>query len=315
MNEETALRSGGRDFVREYLAFVQVEKGLSANSLESYRRDLARLAAFASKRNCGVAELARADLREWIAELAREGLAPASVARHVSAARGFYRFLLLDGHLKSDPSADLNAPQRAASLPKFLTLDEVERLLAAPDTGTDEGLLERAILEVMYASGLRVSETVALKLADVDLDAGLVRCHGKGSKERRVPLGKSAIEWLQKYMGARGRTLKRRKLGNAPHLFLNERARPLTRQDVWAMIKRCAARAGCYADVSPHTLRHSFATHLMQRGADSRSVQALLGHSDLSTTQIYTHLTDTHLRATYDKHHPRSKEGFNSSDE
>ncbi|GAC1404988.1 MAG: site-specific tyrosine recombinase XerD [Pyrinomonadaceae bacterium] len=298
----------GRDFLREYLNYIQVEKGLAANSLASYRRDLAQLETWAAKTNKNITELDRADLRAWIADLSRAGLAPTSVARNVSNVRGFYRFLLLDGHLTKDPSADLHAPQRSAHLPKFLTIEEVDRLFAAPDATTDEGLRDRALLEVLYATGLRVSELCDLQLANIDIDAGLVACHGKGSKERRVPLGKSAIAWLQKYMAARGRVLKRNKIAAAKHLFLNERAKPLTRQFVWSAIKKHAARAGCYGDVSPHTLRHSFATHLMQHGADSRSVQALLGHSDLSTTQIYTHLTDTHLRATYERHHPRAKD-------
>jgi integrase/recombinase XerD len=308
MNDAEAAPMRGRNFAREYLNYLQVEKGLAANSLESYRRDLAQLENWAAKLNKTIAELERQDLRAWIAELSRAGLAPASVARCVSAARGFYKFLLLDGHLKRDPAADLAAPQRSAHLPKFLTVEEIDRLFDAPDTTTDEGVRDRALLEVMYATGMRVSEVCALQLASVDLDAGLVACHGKGSKERRVPLGKSAIAWLQKYLAVRARVLKQNKIYSSKHLFLNERARPLTRQAVWSAIKRYAARAGCYADVSPHTLRHSFATHLLQRGADSRSVQALLGHSDLATTQIYTHLTDTHLRATYERHHPRAKD-------
>lgn len=290
-----------RDLVREYLAYIQVEKGLAANSFESYKRDLARLERWAEKCGKNVQELERTDIRAWIAALSREGLAPASVSRAVSAARGFFRFLLLDGHIKKHPAEELDTPQGFARLPKFLTEDELEKLLAAPDTSTADGIRDRAMMELMYATGLRVSELVTLKLADVDLDGGLIVCHGKGSKERRVPVGKSAIRWLQEHRAARARAGK----SSNPRLFLSVSGAPLTRQFVWSAIKRYAAQAEL-KNISPHTLRHSFATHLLQRGADSRSVQALLGHSDISTTQIYTHITDRHLRSTYDRHHPRA---------
>ncbi len=290
-----------RDLIREYLAYIQVEKGLAANSLESYRRDLARLESWAQKCGKSVHELARTDIRGWIAALSREGLAPASVSRAVSAARGFFRFLLLDGHIKKHPAEELDTPQGSARLPKFLTEDEIEKLLAAPDTSTLEGIRDRAMMELMYATGLRVSELVSLKLADVDIDGGLIICHGKGSKERRVPVGKSSIRWLQEYRAVRAHFGK----ANNPRLFLSSNGTALTRQFAWSAIKGYASHAGLQ-NVSPHTFRHSFATHLLQRGADSRSVQALLGHSDISTTQIYTHITDRHLRSTYDRHHPRA---------
>lgn len=290
-----------RDVLKEFLTYLQVEKGLARQSLESYRRDLDRLQAWAGKNNKLVSDLTRADLRKWIASLSREGLAPTSIARAVSATRGFFKFLMLDGHIKSHPAEDLDTPQRFAYLPKFLTEDEINRLLAAPDISTEEGIRDRAVLEIMYATGLRVSELVNLKQTDVDLLAGLVRCHGKGNKERRVPLGKSAIHWLQQYAAVKAGYGK----PSSPNVFLH-RGRPFTRQLAWSMIKRHAERVGI-KNVSPHTLRHSFATHLLQHGADSRSVQALLGHSDISTTQIYTHITDVHLRSAYDRHHPRAR--------
>ena len=290
-----------RDFVKEFLTYLQVEKGLARHSLESYKRDLNRLQNWANKSSKQVSELTRADLRKWIASLSREGLAPTSIARAVSATRGFYKFLMLDGHIKNHPAEDLDTPQRFAYLPKFLTEDEINRLLAAPDITTEEGIRDRAVLEIMYATGLRVSELVNLKTADVDLLAGLVVCYGKGNKQRRVPLGKSAIHWLQQYAAVKAGYGKQ----TSPYIFL-QRGRPFTRQIAWAMIKRHAETAGM-KNVSPHTLRHSFATHLLQHGADSRSVQALLGHSDISTTQIYTHITDIHLRNAYDRHHPRAK--------
>jgi integrase/recombinase XerD len=292
-----------RDLVREFLTYIQVEKGLARNSLESYGRDLARLEAWAEAHGKAVEGLTRADLRGWIGDLSREGLSPASVSRSVSAARGFFRFLMLDGHIQIHPAEDLNTPQGNAYLPRFLTEEEMERLLAAPDVSTDEGIRDRAMMELMYAAGLRVSELVGLKRNDVNLDAGLVACHGKGSKERRVPIGKSATRWLQQYAGVRARLGK----GNNPHLFLSSLGTSLTRTFAWSMIRRHASSVRL-DHVSPHTLRHSFATHLLQRGADSRSVQALLGHSDISTTQIYTHITDRHMRATYDRHHPRARD-------
>jgi len=290
-----------RDFLREFLTYLQVEKGLARHSLESYRRDLDRLQTWANKNGKQVSELARGDLRKWIASLSREGLAPSSIARAVSATRGFFKFLMLDGHIKSHPAEDLDTPQRFAYLPKFLTEDEINRLFAAPDIATEEGIRDRAVLEIMYATGLRVSELVNLKKEDVDLMTGLVRCHGKGNKERRVPLGKSAIHWLQQYAAVKAGYGKQ----SSPYLFLY-RGRPFTRQLAWSMIKTHAEKVGI-KNVSPHTLRHSFATHLLQHGADSRSVQALLGHSDISTTQIYTHITDMHLRSAYDRHHPRAR--------
>jgi len=290
-----------RDLVKEYLTYIQVEKGLARHTLDSYRRDLERLERWAVTTKTPVAELQRPALRKWIAELSREGLAPSSVARAVSAARGFFRFLMLDGHIKYHPAEDLDTPQKFSYLPKFLTEEEIDRLFAAPNIATEEGVRDRAMLELMYAAGLRVSELVSLKQTDVELHAGVVSCHGKGSKERRVPVGKSAIHWLQQWVAVKegsGRPAY-------PNLFLKA-GKPLTRQAAWSIIKKHAATAGI-SGVSPHTLRHSFATHLLQHGADSRSVQALLGHSDISTTQIYTHITDRHLRKAYDTHHPRAR--------
>jgi integrase/recombinase XerD len=290
-----------RDLIKEFLTYIQVEKGLSRNTLEGYARDLTRLEQWANKSSKSVEELTRQDLRKWIAQLSREGLAPSSIARSVSAVRGFFSFLMLDGHIKRPPTGDLDTPQRFAYLPRFLAEDEINQLFAAPDISTEEGIRDRALLELMYAAGLRVSELVSVKESDVDLQAGLIICHGKGSKERRVPVGKSAIHWLQQYGAVKAAYGK----ASSPFLFVN-RGKPLTRQFVWAMIKRYAAKAKI-KDISPHTLRHSFATHLLQHGADSRSVQALLGHSDISTTQIYTHITDRYLRSAYDKHHPRAR--------
>jgi integrase/recombinase XerD len=295
-----------RDFVREYLTYLQVEKGLARNTLESYRRDLKRLQTWAAKSGKAEADLTRPDLRKWIAQLSREGLAPTSVARAVSAARGFFRFLMLDGHIKHHPAEDLDTPQKFSYLPTFLTEEEIDRLFAAIDVGTEAGIRDRAMLELMYAAGLRVSELVSLKQSEVDVHTGIVTCFGKGSKQRQVPIGKSAIHWLQRYASVKAG------YGSSPYanLFLH-RGKPLTRQLAWITITTYASKIGL-THVSPHTLRHSFATHLLQRGADSRSVQALLGHSDISTTQIYTHITDRHLRTAYDNHHPRARSAARS---
>ena len=290
-----------RDLVREFLTYIQVEKGLSANTLQSYQRDIVKLQAWAEKNGKQIEKLERKDLREWIARMSRDGLAPTSVSRAVSALRGFYRFLMLDGHIKRHPAEDLNTPQRLTHLPQFLNEEEIERLLDAPDVKTDEGIRDRAMLELMYATGLRVSEMCGLRTTDVDIQAGLIVCYGKGSKQRRVPIGKSAIHWLLEYFRVRKKLAGESK----PHLFLR-RGKPLTRQIAWSIVKTHAERAGV-PDISPHTLRHSFATHLMQHGADSRSVQALLGHADISTTQIYTHITDLHMRKAYDRFHPRAR--------
>jgi integrase/recombinase XerD len=294
-------RSNSRDHVREFLSYIQVEKGLSLNTLQSYARDIARLQSWAQKNGKQIERLERRDLREWIAGMSREGLAPSSVSRAVSGARGFYRFLMLDGHIKRHPVEDIHTPQLNARLPHFLSEEEMERLLFAPDIKTDIGVRDRAMLEVLYAAGLRVSEMCSLTISDIAIDTALVTCHGKGSKQRRIPIGKSAVHWLQRYLAIR------KQLGNEgkPNLFMH-RGRKMTRQNAWAIIKAYAAQAGV-PDISPHTLRHSFGTHLMQHGADSRSVQALLGHADISTTEIYTHITDLHMRKAYDRFHPRAR--------
>ena len=295
-----------RDLIREYLSFIQVEKGLSANSLEGYRHDLSKLRRWsAEERGREPHELDKKDLAQWVMSLSRAGMGPRSVARAISAARGYYRFLLLDGHISSDPTAQLSAPAPAQKLPRFLTKDEINQLLGAPDASTPEGLRDRAMIELLYATGLRVTELVTLSPGQIDLDAGLLSCTGKGSKQRKVPVGRSALSWVEKYLGVRRKLLGER---DSPRLFVRADGQALTRQQVWAALKNYAARAGLRG-VSPHVLRHSFATHLLEHGADTRSVQAMLGHSDLATTQIYTHVTGERLRAAYERHHPRARRG------
>jgi integrase/recombinase XerD len=291
-----------RDYVREYLLYLQVEKGLAKNSLESYERDLTRLKDWSEKNDFDLLKLTRADLREWLIDLASENLSENSKRRMVSALRGFYKFLMFDGHIRKNPAEDLAAPQKGFYLPKFLNQADLERLLLAPDTSGEIGLRDRAILELMYACGLRVSEVVDLKISDVELDAGILTCRGKGSKTRKVPIGTSAVEWVKSYMA------RRRKKENVEiqNLFVNGSGRAVTRQTIFHFIKEYAEKIGLEG-VSPHTLRHSFATHLIQNRADVRSVQQMLGHADISTTQIYTHITDSHLRKTYERFHPRAK--------
>ncbi|HEY0457589.1 MAG TPA: site-specific tyrosine recombinase XerD [Pyrinomonadaceae bacterium] len=291
-----------RDFVREYLLYLQVEKGLAKNSLESYEGDLARLKNWTEKNGFDLLKLTRKDLREWLIDLASENLSENSKRRMVSALRGFYKFLMFDGHIAKNPAEDLAAPQKGIYLPKFLNQAEVENLLLVPDVSQETGLRNRAILELMYACGLRVSEAVDLKIPDAELDSGILTCKGKGGKTRKIPIGKSAVEWVRSYL-----VLRRKKENVAVrNLFVTPLGRPLNRQVIFNFIKEYAAKIGL-EDVSPHTLRHSFATHLVQNRADVRSVQQMLGHADISTTQIYTHIADSHLKQTYEKFHPRAK--------
>lgn len=294
-----------RDFVREYLLYLQVEKGLAKNSLESYSRDLSRLKTWAEKNHFDLLKLTRKDLREWLMDLAAEKLSETSKRRMVSALRGFYKFLMFDGHIKKNPAEDLDAPQKGFYLPKFLNQEDVEKLLAVPDVSMEIGLRDRAILELMYACGLRVSEAVDLRVSDVELDLGILTCKGKGSKTRKIPIGKSAVEWVKCYLVLRN---KKEKV-SVQNLFLTVSGTAINRHIIFLFIKEYAEKIGLQ-DVSPHTLRHSFATHLVQNRADIRSVQQMLGHADISTTQIYTHITDSHLRKTYEKFHPRAKAKF-----
>jgi integrase/recombinase XerD len=280
---------------------LQVEKGLAKNSLASYARDLAKLKAWSEKNDFDIVNLSRKDLREFLIDLSREKLSATSVSRIISALRGFYKFLLFDRHIAKNPAEDLSAPQKGSYLPKFLNQTEIEELLLVPDVSGEIGLRNRAMLETMYAAGLRVSEICSLQLGDVELDAGILTCKGKGGKTRKVPIGKSAVEWLKSYL-----ILRRRKENiEIQNLFVSSAGNPLSRQEVFRMVKECGEKIG-REDISPHTLRHSFATHLIQNRADVRSVQQMLGHADISTTQIYTHLSDSHLRKSYEQFHPRA---------
>lgn len=291
-----------RNFIQEYLSILRVEKGLSANTLSGYRRDLEKLEAFAKAAGGEAHNVSRKEVGRWIKTLSESGLSPRSVARAISSVRGFYKFLLRDGIIKDDPTSELLSLKLSQNLPSFLSEGEVDELLRGPELDTTLGLRDRAILELIYATGLRVSEVTALTRGDLDLERGIVTCRGKGGKQRLVPVGRSALMFLRDYLKVRPELARGKVL---PQLFLSKRGKAVMRQDIWQLIKKYAEPLGLKG-IGPHSLRHSFATHLIQRGADSRSVQTLLGHSDLGTTQVYTHLTNQHLREAYEKCHPRA---------
>ena len=286
-----------------YITYLRDVRRVSPNTVESYARDLAALAGFAEARETPVEELDRRALEAFVRSLMTQGLSPRSVARSVACVRGFYRFLSLERKLDESPAADLKAPRAWPALPKFLDLDEVDRLLAQPDVSTPRGLRDKALIEVLYASGMRVSELVGVKPGELRLDEGYLTCLGKGDKERIVPLGDQAVDWLRRYISdGRSRLTRQR---STPWLFVNGRGGPLSRVGVWKLLKTYGLKAGITREISPHVLRHSFATHLLERGADLRAIQVMLGHADLSTTQIYTHVLEARLRTVYDKYHPR----------
>ena len=286
----------------QFLDAVWLESGLSENTLSAYRTDLAAFEGWLGNKKLPLDAVTRAELLGYLAANVRRGLSPRSSARRLSTLRRFYRYLLREGLIGEDPTADVRSPSLGRPLPKSITEASVEKLLAAPPE-TTLGVRDRAMLETMYASGLRVSELVALALNELDLTTGLVRVTGKGGKERIVPLGDEATSRLGDYLkGARPSLLGEQKSGA---VFLTRRGQPMTRQAFWQLIKRYSAAAGIDSSLSPHSLRHAFATHLLNHGADLRSVQMLLGHADLSTTQIYTHVAKARLQTLHASHHPR----------
>ena len=290
--------------VDAYLDHLRVERRLADLTLESYGRDLAALAAFAAGLERAPEALDRHALEAFVREQMSRGLSPRSVARMVASVRGFYRFLVVNRHTAINAADDLHPPRAWPALPKFLSLEEVDRLIVQPDVTTPLGLRDRAMIELLYATGLRVTELVSVRQADLHLAEHYLTCIGKGSKERIVPIGEPATEWIQTYQaGGRGRLLKG---ASSPRLFLNARGGSLSRIGFWKALKRYGLRAGLPRSLSPHVLRHSFATHLLERGADLRAIQMMLGHADLSTTQIYTHVLEARLRTIYDRFHPRA---------
>ncbi len=291
--------------ISSFLTYVRVEKGLSSNTVSAYRRDLVKFDEFARKRKLSLEAVGRDDLVDFLAGLYRQKLESKTVARHLVTMRNFFRFAQIQDLIPEDPSVNLESPKIRRSLPGYLRLEEVERVLSQPDAKTPLGLRDRAMLEVLYSTGLRVSELIGLRVTDLDAKVGCVRCIGKGDKERIVPVGKKALAIVEKYLrDARPKLLGR--VTSNPALFVNRRGAPLSRVGVWKILSAYGRRAGMRVALTPHMLRHSFATHLLERGADLRSVQLMLGHADISTTQIYTHVVEERLKQIYKAHHPRA---------
>ncbi|MGE0811988.1 MAG: site-specific tyrosine recombinase XerD [Vicinamibacterales bacterium] len=288
--------------VDRYLAHLEYERRVSPHTRVAYAGDLAKLEAFASGEGRRLEALTLPDLERFVRTLMAEGRSPRSVGRAVASVRGFFRFVTGGG--EGSPAADLAPPRAWRALPKFLTLNEVDALLQAPDPTGPIGVRDRALIEVLYATGLRVTELLSLTLPDVDLDRGVLTTMGKGRKERMVPVGEAAVAWVRRYLAdGRPHLLRAR---STPRLFLNVRGGPLSRMGFWKILRAHGRTAGIDRAISPHVLRHSFATHLLERGADLRAIQVMLGHAGLSTTQIYTHVLDERLRAVYDRFHPRA---------
>jgi integrase/recombinase XerD len=288
-----------------FLNYVRVEKGLASNSVEAYRRDLNLWQAFiTSKGGLLLQSITRKEVLGFLQWLYERKLSTRSIARSLSALRTFFRFLQVDGLIEANPTAQVEAPKLWKKLPKYLSMGEVDLILSAPDLSTPLGLRDKAMLELLYATGLRVSELISVKFGDLHLDPGYVQCLGKGNKERIVPLGKSAATAIEAYAKkARGQLMKQHR---SDYLFITQRGDRMTRQAFWIIISGYGRKAGLKTKLTPHLLRHSFATHLLERGADLRSVQTMLGHADISTTQIYTHVITARLKEIYQKHHPRA---------
>ncbi len=287
-----------------FLLHLATERRLSGNTVEAYASDLRRFGTFVQNAGITVREFNRPRCLEFLTSVRTEGLSARSAARHVSSLRSFFRYLVREGVLADNPLAEVRGPKLGRPLPRYLTVTEVERLLDAPDRGTPEGMRDRAMLDLMYASGLRATEVVTLRLENVDMNAGFVRILGKRGKERVVPVAQASLDTLRDYLSSARPAFLR---GKPPtnELFLSRRGRRITRQTLWNRIARWAKAAGIRQKISPHVMRHSFAGHLLAGGADLRAVQAMLGHADIATTQIYTHVTPERLREIHRKHHPR----------
>lgn len=290
--------------IRTFLTCLRVEKGLSPNTIEAYGRDIAKFAAFVAKRGKSTRDVNRSDIVDFLASLYQHRLDSRSVARHLVTIRNFFRFALIEGQIDEDPAATIESPKFRRTLPQFLSLEELERVLAQPDTSAVAGLRDKAMIELMYSCGLRVSELCGVRVGDLHMGEGSLRCVGKGDKERIVPVGRRALEAVQAYYNkARPQLLR---AGSSPYLFLNSRGGKIDRISYWKALAHYGRMAGIRKHVKPHMLRHSFATHLLDGGADLRAVQMMLGHSDISTTQIYTHVVEERLKQVYKAHHPRA---------
>lgn len=295
-----------KEQILDYLRYLQIERGLSLNSRKSYERDLLQYLAFLeSLPIVSWQEVDRYSVVSFIQRMQEEGKATATITRMISTLRRFHQYLRQERVTDHDPMQHIDSPKKAQKLPSTLTLEEVERLIETPDVTKTLGIRDRAILEMMYATGLRVSELIGLKLGDLHLSIGLLQTIGKGDKERIIPLGDYAIHWVERYL-SEARPLLVQKNPNETHLFVNRHGKGLSRQGIWKNLKTIVQEAGIGKDVTPHTLRHSFATHLLENGADLRTVQELLGHADISTTQIYTHITKKRMTDVYKQHFPRA---------
>lgn len=290
--------------IKTFLDFCRIEKGLAANSLDAYRRDLNRFDGHFSANGGGAGIPDTAAVREYLEWLRTEGLSNRSIARHTTAIRTFYQFLVREGVLEQDPAEFLPLPKQWSTLPKFLNLEQINAMIAAADPAKPTGLRDRAMMELLYATGLRVSELCSIHVNDLEPGLGIVRVTGKGNKQRLVPVGRAALAAIDAYSSeARGRLLKGRA---SPFLFVTARGGKLDRRSFWKLLIGHGRKAGIFHGLTPHVIRHSFATHLVERGADLRSVQTMLGHVDVATTQIYTHVVRSHLRQEFDRHHPRA---------
>jgi len=292
------------DVVVEYLGALQAERGASRNTLSAYRRDLTDFTQFLNAQHRSLRRASPDDIVGYLARLRTRGLRPASVARRISALRGLYKHLVREGELRRDPTENLEAPSRTRSLPRTLSREVVAALIESPDLKEPRGVRDRSVLELLYATGMRASECLGLTLDDVNLSAGYVVCMGKGRKQRLVPVGGEAAQWVSRYLRD-VRPLYTR-VRDSGRLFVNPRGGRLSRQSLWTIVRHAAARAGLLQRISPHVLRHSFASHLLEGGADLRSIQAMLGHADIATTQIYTHLPSATLLTMYRRFHPRA---------
>lgn len=291
--------------LKDFIYYLSVERGLADNTLDSYQRDLIKYLQFLKKHGIkDYHEISRAYISQFLLEQKEKGLAPSTLTRNLASIRSFYNFLLREQIIQENPAAELESPRTEKKLPRVLSFKDMERLLEQPKTGEVIGLRDKAMLELLYATGIRVSELVSLSLNNVNIKMGFLRCDGKGNKERMIPLGSVAIKCLQDYLQyGRNKLIKQK---DEKALFINQHGKRLTRQGFWKILKKYALKAGISTEITPHTLRHSFATHLLENGADLRSVQEMLGHADISTTQIYTQITRRKIKEIYDQTHPRA---------
>ena len=290
------------DLIDQFINHLRLEKGLSDNTIQSYSRDLNRFAEYLGQHNISVLDTTQAQIQQYLVFL-NESLSARSMGRNLSSIKMFFRFLRIEGKIEHNPSRLVVSPKLPKRLPKTFSLEEVEKLLASPDPSTNLGLRDQAMLEILYATGLRVSELIGLKVSNLNLEAGFVRTIGKGAKERMVPVGEKALEVTRHYLSRTRQDLLKGR--SSSQLFLNARGKPISRQGFWKIIRKYGIIAGIKNEITPHSLRHSFATHLLERGADLRAVQIMLGHADISTTQIYTHVTGERLKQVHEKYHPR----------